>query len=334
MGMDSPNPDGPATALANIDGVRDEAALRNGFEQARQAVRAAGRAGTPGDELAAVWSAVLRGCVASAARVVSADREWSWFVSGSVARGEAVPGSDVETLIVVNEDPAEEALGLAADVHALLERCGVRVDANGVLASRRRFCRTKEQWAEGIAGWAADPRVDRGVVMTGVLADAAGVFGPLAEDVLRVQVVQAARANYPARQYMLQDATSLRAAVPSRLKMLAMQSDTVDLKAAAVDPVVKIARWAALSAGATVTSTPARLDAAAAANVLEADDVSSLKDCFAWLLRFRWEPSRDGDVIALSQLSPQDRASLRSVAREVSGISRKLTYLASTSAFR
>ena len=40
------------------------------------------------------------------------------------------------------------------------------------------------------------------------------------------------------------------------------------------------------------------------------------------------------DVISLSDLAPQERAALRSVAREVSRIRRKLDYLASASAFR
>ena len=72
----------------------------------------------------------------------------------------------------------------------------------------------------------------------------------------------------------------MRAGFPSRLRMFATQSDTVDLKLAAVDPVVKIARWAALSAGSDALSTLERLDAAAAANILDGDDVSSLRDCF------------------------------------------------------
>lgn len=325
-----------AHALAAIDAAADEAALHAGFDDAVAAIRAAGRAGLPGPELAAGWSAVLQGCVASAVRLVTTDQRWSWFVSGSVARGEAVPGSDVETLVVLDEDAGDVTalLARAAEAHGLLERCGVRVDANGVLASRPRFCRTAQQWADGITRWSADPRQDRGVVMTGVLADTVAVYGPAATDALRAAVVGAARTNYPARQYMLQDATSLRAAVPSRLKVLATQSDAVDVKLAAVDPVVKIARWAGLSAGSVAIRTPDRLDAAAASNILEAEDVSILRDCFAWLLRFRWDPSRDGEVIALSTLLPQQRATLRAVARDIAGIGRKLTYLASTSAFR
>ena len=76
--------------------------------------------------------------------------------------------------------------------------------------------------------------------------------------------------------------------------------------------------------------------------VLDSDDVSSLRDCFGWLVRFRWrmraaaflDGRRVSDVVALSELAPQERAVLRNVAREVAGISRKLNYLAATSAFR
>ncbi|MUL79166.1 DUF294 nucleotidyltransferase-like domain-containing protein [Mycolicibacterium sp. CBMA 226] len=329
---------GVDAALAVIHAADGETALRTGIEQGLQAVRAAARASAPAGDVAAAWSEVLRAAVAAAVRLTPVSRPWSWFVSGSVARGEAIAGSDVETLVMLEDDgDRDEALAAAAAVHAVLERCGVRADANGVLASRPRFCRSARAWSDGIARWTADPRQDRGVVMTGVLADSRAVQPPddgVAEDLLRAQVVRAAVANYPARQYLLQDATTFRATFPSRLRMLANQSDAVDLKLAAIDPLVKIARWAAVSAGATVLSTPSRLDASGTANVLDGDDVSTLRDCFAALLRFRWMSRSGGDQVMLSELAPQERAMLRSVAREVAGISRKLTYLASTSAFR
>jgi CBS domain-containing protein len=328
---------GVDAALAGIHAADGEDALRSGIEQGLQAARAAARASAPAVEVAAGWSVVLRSGLAAAVRLTPGPA-WSWFVSGSVARGEAVAGSDVETLVVLAGDAAcDEALAAAAQVHAVLERCGVRADANGVLASRPRFCRTASAWSDGIAHWTSDPRADRGVVMTGVLADCRAVQPAddgVAEDFLRAQVVRAAVANYPARQYLLQDATTFRATFPSRLRMLANQSDAVDLKLAAIGPLVKIARWAAVSAGATALSTPHRLDAAAAANVLDAEDVSTLLDCFAALIRFRWTSRAGGDQVMLSKLAPQERAMLRSVAREIAGISRKLTYLASTSAFR
>ena len=133
-------------------------------------------------------------------------------------------------------------------MHALLERCGIPGDANGVLASRPRFCRRRSSWAEGIEQWTAHPRDDRGVVMTGLMADSTAVWGALdvADDELRARNLAAVGRNYPVRQAMLQDATAMRASFPSRLRTFTTHADTVDLKLVAVDPVVKIARWAAL----------------------------------------------------------------------------------------
>ena len=99
----------------------------------------------------------------------------------------------------VDEDGKTALLARAADVHALLERCGIRGDANGVLASRPRFCRRLGSWAEGIERWTGDPREDRGVVMTGLMADSTGVWGSadLPEDALRAQTVAAVAAQLP-----------------------------------------------------------------------------------------------------------------------------------------
>lgn len=338
---------GIAATIGDVDAASDEAQLRAGIDRARAAVAAELRAHTPAPALAAAWSEVLRHGVATGARLASEACDWTWFVSGSVARGEAAPGSDVETMVVlgdaVDDAGKTEALGRAADAHALLERCGIPGDANGVLASRPRFCRRSRSWSMGIERWTADPKSDRGVVMTGLLADSTGVGATpdVPRDALRTRVVAATGRHPEVRRAMLQDATAVRASVPSRLRVFATHADTVDLKLAAIDPVVKIARWAGLSAGSDALSTPGRLDDAAAAKVLDVDDASALRDCFAWLLRFRWrlragafvDGRRVGDVVSLSEMAPQERAMLRSVAREVSGVSRKLTYLASTSAF-
>ena len=310
-----PSGRGIAATIGDIDAASDEQNLRAGMDRAYEAVAAELRIYTPAVTLAGAWSEVLRHAVAAAARLVAADDAlpWAWFVSGSVARGEAAPGSDVETMTAIEDNVDDDGkialLARAAEVHALLERCGVLGDANGVLASRPRFCRRQSSWADGVERWSADPREDRGVVMTGLLADSRGVLtgSAVSEDFLQAQTVAAAVRNYPVRQAMLQDATVVRAAFPSRLRTFATQADSVDLKLVAMDPVVKIARWAALSAGSGALYTPDRLDAAAAAKVLDPDDASSLRDCFSWLLRFRWRiragawlrGERVSDVISL-----------------------------------
>jgi CBS domain-containing protein len=333
--------------VGDLDAASDDAHLRAGMDSALAAVASELRSHTPAAALAEAWSDVLRHGVAAAVRLAGPG-DWTWFVSGSVARGEAAPGSDVETMVVLGDavvdDEKATLLSRAADVQARLERCGILGDANGVLASRPRFCRRASSWSEGITRWTSHPREDRGVVMTGLLLDSTGVWPPGAvpEHALRAHTVAAAAASYPVRQAMLQDATALRASIPSRLRMFATQADSVDVKLAAVDPVVKIARWAAASAGSETLSTLRRLDDAVAAKVLDPEDASSLKDCFRWLLRFRWrtraaaflDGRRVSDVVKLSEVAPQERAMLRNVAREVAGLSRKLDYLASTSTFR
>ncbi len=337
---------GIAATLADFDAAGDEHQLRAAVLRAREAVGAELAAHTPTLTLAAAWSEVMRQSVATAARLIAGGRApgWTWFVSGSVGRGEAIPGSDVETLIALDDgvDDAgkSEVLALAADVHALLERCELRPDANGVLASRGRFCRRRANWAEWIERWCAEPAEDRGVVMTGLLADTTAVLD--LGDELRSRTVDAAKRHPQAGHAMLQDATAVRAGIPSRLRVLATHDDVADLKAAAVDPIVKIARWAALSVGSTEISTLRRLDDAATGNVLDADDASMLQDCYLSLSRIRWrvragvwmkgEPV--SERVFLSALAPADRAALRTVGREVNGFRRKLAFLASTSSFR
>ncbi|MCG7594600.1 putative nucleotidyltransferase substrate binding domain-containing protein [Mycobacterium sp. PSTR-4-N] len=324
-----------AQTVAALDMCADEAALRAEITRAMAGL-------TRRPEASQAWSAVLRRAVAAAVRVVE-PADWTWFVSGSVARGEAVPGSDVETMVMLGEgvgDPEKaDLLARAAQVHALLERSGIGGDANGVLASRSRFCRRRSSWDEGIERWATEPERDRGVVMTGLVADASALAG--AEDAMRVGGAAAAGRHYAVRQAMLQDATAVRASVPSRLRVFVSAGDAVDVKRAVLDPVVKIARWASLSVGSTELTTRQRLADGAAGGVLDSDDAETLRECQQWLMRFRWQARvadlrtgrTVGDVVALRELSPQDRAALRSVAREVSGVMRKLGYLASVSAF-
>ncbi|MGY4652384.1 putative nucleotidyltransferase substrate binding domain-containing protein [Mycobacterium sp. URHB0021] len=337
-----------AATIGAIDTAIDEEQLSAALLRAREAVAAELAAHIPTLTVAAAWSEVMQRSVATAARLIAGAQRpgWTWFVSGSVARGEASPGSDVETLVAVDDgvddDGKTTLLASAAEVHALLERCELRPDTNGVLASRGRFCRRRANWAERIERWCDEPAEDRGVVMTGVLADATGVHGLThGEDELRTLTVGAARHHPAARRAMLQDATAVRAAIPSRLRLLATQDDRVDLKLAAVDPIVKIARWAALSAGSTALSTPDRLSDAGTAQVLDIDDASTLRDCFLSLTRIRWR-TRAGawmtgepisERVSLSALAPAERAAIRTVAREVGGIRRKLAYLASTSSF-
>jgi CBS domain-containing protein len=335
-------PDGILAAVEEIDRAGDERALLAGVKRARQVVVDDFGRQTELMALAGGWSQAMRATVATAACLVAdtAGPQWTWFVSGSVGRGEAVPGSDVETLIALPDDIDDggktQAMVLAADVHTLLEKCGLPLDDNGALASRMRFCRRDVSWAEGIERWTAEPALDRGVVMLGLLADTWNITDTTRGERLRTWAIAAAQRHPVARKSMLQDATWVRASVPSRLRIFATQADRIDLKAAVIDPIVKVARWGALSASSEALTTMQRLNDAAAASIIDTEDASVLADCYLALARLRWRlrtaPWIEGkavdDTVFLSQLAPQERAMVRTVAREVSGIRRKLGFLA------
>ncbi|NMO00297.1 hypothetical protein HH308_03610 [Gordonia sp. TBRC 11910] len=279
------------------------------------------------------WSAFARSAVAGAADIVAAAHpglRWQWYVSGSCGRSDALPGADVETLIVVDTDRTA-ALAAAAQVHALLDSVGLRADTNGAIASRSRFARDTHAWQRGIDAWLADPAADRGVVMTGLLADAAPAH--LHANGLRTHLLGALSPDRPdALSAMLDDTLVIRETVPSRLRVVAGGRDAVDVKRAVVEPITKIARWAALSTGSSASSTLDRLHDGAA--LLPDDAADTLADCWCIATRLRWairsDSVRAGGVVrddaTLSTLSPQDRAQLRTAGREVSGVLRILNY--------
>ncbi|WP_246584960.1 putative nucleotidyltransferase substrate binding domain-containing protein [[Mycobacterium] fortunisiensis] len=339
-------------AVAAFDAVRRRIAsadteheLVTAAGQAHDAVHAAIDTRIGAASVASSWSALARAALSTAARLVSPDAG-VWYASGSVGRGDALPGSDLETLMV--RDPRtsrDSALAQAMHVHELLACCGFRADDNGAVASRVRFNRTAQDWVVDIGRWAAHPSADRGVVMIGLLADAVPV-GAVPRDGLdlREQAGIAARAQPAALTAMLQDATYARAHVPSRLRALTSGDVHVDIKHAAVDPVVRIARWAALSCGCDALPTAERIGAAAGTRYLDPDDARVLAKCHTigssirWRVRSAgWKPDADAGAVdervALSKLSPQDRTALRSIGRELTGLRRKLDYLASTSTF-
>ena len=186
-----PADDSVAAAIQDIDDADDQTSLRTAIGAAVAAV--ATGVGAPPPALAANWSEVLLRGTAAGVRLAG-PAPWTRYVSGSVARGEAALGSDIETLVVLADTVSAEAkvelLARAADVHALLQRCGIPGDANGVLASRPSFCRRAASWTEGINRWAQDPREDRGLVMTGLLADSTGLPAATASlnDLLQNQI--------------------------------------------------------------------------------------------------------------------------------------------------
>lgn len=291
----------------------------------------------PHAERARAWSDGLRRELAARLGTVVAHAVW---VTGSVGRGEAVPGSDLESVAVV-DDPGDRLVRRAI-ASTDLSPAPWFAETSTASAADPRLVRTRAGWSTASDGWAGAPARDLGVVHLGLLADAR----PLTDDhddhdFLPRLAAHSVRAHPAVLADVLADALSTRASVPSRLTRNLRSDPAVDLKASVLTPVVKLARWAALRAGVTATSTDSRLELAADPRVLPADQWEALRAAAGVTARLRWEvrlrAESEGpgtDLFPLSTLTTAERAGLRSAAREIAGVQRTLDYLRSAGEFR
>lgn len=290
------------------------------------------------DERARRWSAALRRELLARLDPQVAAAVW---VTGSVGRGEAVPGSDLESLAVVVDGPGALAVRRAVATTDLSAPPWFAATSTASAADPR-LVRTRDEWSATADGWAGTPARDLGVVHLGLLADARPLTDTHGDaDLLPRLAADAVRSHPTVLADILADALSARALVPSGLRHTFRGDPVVDLKAAVLTPVVKIARWAALRAGSTATGTDDRLEQAADPGVLSADRWESLRAAARMAARLRWDvrlradPDGPGsDRIPLSDLTAAERAGLRSAAREIAGVQRTLDYLRSAGQFR
>ena len=112
----------------------------------------------------------------------------------------------------------------------------------------------------------------------------------------------------------------------------ALAADVLDIRRAAVIPIVELARWAGAAAGAVEGSTPERLRAAAGAGVLAAGDAETLVEAFELALELRIghhmqqlaRGAAPDDRIEATEISPLTRDHLRDVFRAVTAVQRRL----------
>ena len=110
------------------------------------------------------------------------------------------------------------------------------------------------------------------------------------------------------------------------------RSDRLDIRRAAVIPVVELARWAGAAAGVVEGSTPERLRAAAEHGVLSEGDSRTLSEAFELALELRIDHHMErlaagaapDDQLEPAAISPLTRDHLRDVFRAVAGVQRGL----------
>jgi CBS domain-containing protein len=264
---------------------------------------------------------------------------YTWLATGSYARFEAYPSSDVDCALAWDGPDDDMQLrrtmiSLAEHVLDGLRACGFPPDTNTVVASNPLFARSIEEWENAATTWIEQPYRDRGLLLLSVVVESDPVWG--ATDA--ADRIAGAFAHAPNRELMLRRLAA--AAVAERpptgfLRNLVLHSGgergkVLDIKRRGLMPVETLARWSGLVAGVSAATTRARLKASGGAGTLSPDDAASLREAFELFSSLRMEHQvaqlRAGEQpdnrIEPSNLTPVTRRSLKEAFRSVARVQR------------
>jgi CBS domain-containing protein len=265
---------------------------------------------------------------------------FAWLALGSLARREGAPSSDVDCAIAWDGDDDDPAVrpyvhGVAREVLDGLERCGLPADAKGATADRPLFARSLRAWGAALDTWFDDPTQEKALILVSLVGDGRPVWGVARAAPLAARI-RAARAHPGLLRLLARFALSHRPPT-GFLRDLVVEhtgerKGRLDLKHGGLIPIVDLARWAGLAAGAAESATPARLRAARAAGVLSEDDGRMLEEAFTLVSALRFEHQvqqlrageRPDDHLRPDDLSPLTRSYLKDAFRAVAAVQRRV----------
>jgi CBS domain-containing protein len=263
---------------------------------------------------------------------------WAWLALGSTARREFTLGSDIENALAYDDgdDAAEGYFArLADDVSRGLEQCGFSLDPNDVVASNATWRMPASRWVETFQSCLDSP--DRShLVRANVAFDFRQIAGGLEIAPPLVAVLRDAK-NYPDFvRRIARSATDFKPPLGFRGSLVTSSTDGatgVDLKKGGVIPIANMARFLALAAGVTISSTVDRLAAVHETGALDDDTAAALDEAFAILTRVRLEHHAvqletgkpTDNIVDPDTLPPLARAQLREAFRAVAAAQKLLS---------
>ena len=298
------------------------------------------------DQVAAVRSVVLDALIRRLVELAVATAgdppvPFTWFVSGSLARREAVPSSDVDSAVawqdtgVPDAEASEYVTRIAHTVEDGLRACGLRPDAHGASAANPLFARSVAAWQAAARRMAKDPTQQKALVFVSLLTDSRPVWDSGRSGVPVANALWDARGQLDQsdlRRLLAQFALSFRPPTGFLRDFVVEHSGErrgqLDLKHGGITPIVDLARWAGMGAGVASASTLERLRAAAAAGTLDATETSTLAEAWEFIFSLRLdhqvEQVRRGgtpdDFIDPKTLNPLARSYLREAFRAVASV--------------
>ena len=260
----------------------------------------------------------------------------SWLLLGSMARGEPLPISDVDTAIVWADladslDPSEEIQRNAKQMLDQMELCGLHRCPNGANADNLLFTRSKSSWIDVSSGWLTDPTRAGALLLSSIAADSQ----PLTQLALGRTITDTIRATTRSNEFLgalLRFTLAKKPPIGFVRGFVVDQSGEhrgdLDLKAGGLTPICALARWLAIAQGDVRGSTIDRLKRAASAGLLREDEsdilINAFKDIYELVFEAEIAAIRGGRE-GSSWISPQSldsltRRHLRESFRAVSAI--------------
>jgi CBS domain-containing protein len=312
----------------------------------RPTIVALHRARTVPLHLAGIHSVVVDALVRrlielTVAEVGAAPLPFAWLALGSLARREALPGSDVDSAVAwrgEDEDPAilDYALRVGRRVDEGLVECGLRVDPKGTTAANPLLVRSQASWGRAARSWLEDPTQEQALILVSVVVDSRPVWG-IRTGVSLAEGFRDAQQHPALLRQLARFSLSFRPPTGFLRGIVVEHSGEhrgrLDLKHGGLVPIVDLARWAGMAAGVTSASTPERLHAAAAAGTLSAADARTLEDAFELVMSLRVQRhveqieagSEPDDHIDPATLSPLTRSYLKEAFRAVASVQKGIS---------
>ncbi|MCQ6272772.1 DUF294 nucleotidyltransferase-like domain-containing protein [Pseudarthrobacter sp. R1] len=216
--------------------------------------------------------------------------EQSWLVTGSMARSEPLPGSDVDTAVVWRPAIPRLASDTASPMAASrvfvqdLESSGLQPCPEGANASSPLFNKSLVDWERSIDNWISRPDVPKYLVLAAVAADSRALNKPALGAFMKTYLVERAGENDRFLRSMIRSALSERPPVGFvRNRVIERLGDgkrSLNLKESGLRPITSLARALGLRAGDVGGSTFQRLERAEAAGMLTRNEMETLKSAF------------------------------------------------------
>jgi CBS domain-containing protein len=322
------------------------AAVADAARELRPTIVALHRARADPLRIAAVHSVVIdtltrRLIDLAVAELGPLDVPFVWLALGSVARREAMPGSDVESALAWRGDDRgdgrlEHALEIGRRVDAGLRECGLRPDEKDTTAANPILVRSLASWQRAARSWLDEPTLGDALILVSVVVESRTVWG-LSTGISVAEAFRAARRHPAMLRELARFSLSYRPPTGFLRGLVVEHSGEhrgqLDLKRGGLVPIVDLARWAGMAAGVTSASTPERLRAAAAAGTLSEVDARTLAEAFQLVMTLRLEhqvaqleAGQDpDDHVRPDALSPLARTYLKEAFRAVAAVQKRIT---------